>query len=144
MRIEKHIESLKEVIDEIQSALQDPKGLQAHQRRLALMLSVGIADLIELYFHRLGIMKPGAKIKHNWFKRKDIKERLKRQITGDITKVEKIDEIMEKSKQIEHDRNDMAYGSPLNDELLLKQKIDEFLEIKKLIEKLTGEKIEFK
>ncbi len=144
MRIEKHIESLTEVIDEIQTALQDPKGLQAHQRRLALMLSVGISDLIELYFHRLGIMKPGAKIKHNWLKRKDIKDRLKRQITGDITKVEKIDEIIEMSKKIENDRNDMAYGSPLNDEILLKQKIDEFLEIKKIIENITGEKIEVK
>ncbi|MEA3458898.1 MAG: hypothetical protein U9R21_09520 [Candidatus Thermoplasmatota archaeon] len=140
--MEKHIESLKEVIDEIQTALQDPQGLQVHQRRLAFMLSVGIADLLELYFHKLGIMKPGAKIKHNWLKRNDIKERLERQISGDITKIEELDEIIEKCKTIERERNDIAYGLPLNDEIMLKQKIDEFLEIKEIIENMTGEKID--
>ncbi|MFW6120075.1 MAG: hypothetical protein ACOC80_04145, partial [Petrotogales bacterium] len=114
MRLEKHLESLNEVIDEIQTALEDPHGLQAHQRRLALMLSIGIADLIEIYFHRLEIMKPGAKIKHNWLKRKNIKERLEKQISGDLAKVENLDKILEKSKRIEQKRDDFAYGSPVN------------------------------
>ncbi|MEF8879149.1 MAG: hypothetical protein V5A64_02000 [Candidatus Thermoplasmatota archaeon] len=144
MRLEKHIESLKEVIDEIQTALEDPDGLQSHQRRLALMLSVGIVDLIEIYFHRLGVMKPGAKIKHNWLKRKNIEGKIERQISGNLSKIEKIDKILEKCREIERKRNDFAYGSPLNDEKMLKQKIDEFLEIKKIIEETTGEKIEIK
>ncbi len=34
MRLEKHEKALHEVIDEIQTALDDQRGLIAHQRRL--------------------------------------------------------------------------------------------------------------
>ena len=50
MKIEKHLKSLEEVMDEIQVALEDPRGLIAHQRRLATMLSIGVCELIEIYF----------------------------------------------------------------------------------------------
>ena len=33
---------IKEVIDEIESALKDTKGIIAHQRRLAFSLSLGV------------------------------------------------------------------------------------------------------
>ena len=52
MRIEKHHEVLKEVEDEINTALQDPGGMRKHQRRLAFMISLGIAELVEMYFHK--------------------------------------------------------------------------------------------
>ena len=60
MRAEKHKKALQEVLDEIQTALDDPRGLVAHQRRLATMLSIGTCELIEIYFHKLGIMKGGG------------------------------------------------------------------------------------
>jgi len=41
MRLEKHRKALQEVMDEIQMSLEDPRGLVAHQRRLATMLSIG-------------------------------------------------------------------------------------------------------
>ena len=69
MRIEKHEETLKEVLDEIELASKNPKGLIAHQRRLAFALSLGASTLIELYFHKLNIMKEGSRIDHRFFKK---------------------------------------------------------------------------
>lgn len=142
MRPAKHIESLEEVLNEITVALEDPGGLRKHQRRLAMMLSLGIADLVEIYFHRLGIMKPGSRIKHDWFRKKDLRERLRRQTTGNLDGVEGLEEILERCRGIEESRNDIAYGSPLEDEGILREKIDEFLEIKDIIEEATGDRIE--
>ena len=70
MRVEKHLEALKEVQDEIDSALKDPRGVVVHQRRLAFSLSLGACTLIELYFHKHNVIKEGAKIHHEWLKRK--------------------------------------------------------------------------
>ncbi|MBI5332057.1 MAG: hypothetical protein HZB65_00630 [Candidatus Aenigmarchaeota archaeon] len=46
MRVEKHLEKLKEVLDEIQTALKDQRGVVSHQARLGSMLSLGIVTLI--------------------------------------------------------------------------------------------------
>lgn len=139
MRAEKHRESLKEVLDEIEAAIEDSGGLISHQRRLAMMLSVGVTDLIEVYFHEIGIMKPGARIKHSWLKRKSFREKLKNQITGDIDRIPNLDKVIKRARKIEKRRNDMAYGSPLDDEKLLKENIDIFLEIRDIIEERIGD-----
>ncbi|MCX6821785.1 MAG: hypothetical protein NTW30_03325 [Candidatus Aenigmarchaeota archaeon] len=99
VRIEKHIESLKEVLDEIESALKDPGGLLKHQRRLAIMLSLGISELVEIYFHKLGIMKSGSRIKHTFFKKKDAKEELSNQIAISPDDVKNLDEILNIAKK---------------------------------------------
>ena len=142
MRIEKHIESLKEVLDEIESALKDPGGLLKHQRRLAIMLSLGICELVEIYFHKLGIMKSGSRIKHTFFKKKDAKEEISNQIAISPDDVKNLDEILNIAKSVEEKRDDMFYGSPVNEEELLKDKINQFLELKNLIEKEVGGVIE--
>ena len=38
----KYEEIMEEVLDEIESALKDPKGITSHQRRLSFSLSLGI------------------------------------------------------------------------------------------------------
>lgn len=139
LRIEKHRESLEEVLDEIRSALEDPEGLKSHQRRLAMMLSLGASELIEVYFHKLDIMKPGARIKHNWIKRKEPHQKLKNQITGDLNEIDELETILEKARVIERSRNDIAYGSPIEDEGTIKKKIDLFFEIKDIIEEEAGD-----
>ncbi|MBU3957487.1 MAG: hypothetical protein KKB25_00245 [Nanoarchaeota archaeon] len=137
MRLEKHEEGLKEVLSEIESALEDAGGLVNHQRRLAMMLSLGVCELIEIYFHKIGIMKGGARIKHGMFRKSNMEELLSNQITAPLKSVKNMERILEIAVSIENNRDDMAYGSPLNEEELLKEKIDEFLEMKKLIENET-------
>ena len=139
MKIEKHIEVLKEVEDEISTSLEDPEGLIKHQRRLAFMISLGISELVELYFHKLGIIKEGSRIKHEWFKKKSIKEILSNQIVKPIDSVKSIEKILLISKNIEDKRNDLAYSSPVEEESILKEEIRCYFEIKKIIESETGD-----
>ena len=138
MRLEKHLESLHEVMDEIGAALNDSRGLSSHQRRLALMLSVGFCELVEIYFHKLQILKPGSRIKHDWFRQKRIKEKLEQQVTSPLSGLAGIDEIISLAVQLEESRDDLAYGSPVNEEEFIRSRIDLFLKMKKIIETRVG------
>ncbi len=138
MKMEKHVEALKETEDEINSSLKDPDGLIKHQRRLAFMVSMGIAELVEIYFHKLKIMKEGSRIKHDWFKKKSIKETLSKQIVKPIDTVKSIDKILSISKSIEENRNNLAYSSPVEEDAILKEEINQYFEVKRIIEKEAG------
>jgi hypothetical protein len=135
MREERHNEILKEVLDEIEVSLKDERGLVSHQRRLAFSLSLGAVNLIELYFHKLSIIKEGAKINHKWFKRKKDKifVYLQKQIISPVDSVEKINEIIDLVTKIEEKRDDLAYGVP-STEKILQEKINFFFNIKELTE----------
>lgn len=142
MRIEKHVESLREVMDEIEKALEDERGLLVHQRRIALMLSMGICDLVEIYLQRLKVLKEGSRIKHTWFRGSGTKSRLSDQITGSIDSIKRIDEIIHLASGIEEKRDDLTYSSPLTSDKLLREKIDQFLDLKGIVEDETGGIIE--
>jgi len=131
---EKHKILLNEVEEEIKSALNDERGLLSHQRRLAFSLSLGMANVIEMYFHKLDVLKQGSKINHLWFKKKkeSIRDRLQKQMISPISSIEKIEEILEIAKKIEEKRDDLAYGAP-STEKILQEKINLFLELRGLI-----------
>ena len=134
MREEKHKEILKEVTDEIESALKDNRGLLPHQRRLAFSLSLGAINFLELYFHKLSIMKEGSKINHEWFKRKEerIFEYLQKQITSPINTIGNINRIVDTIRKIEEKRDDLAYGTIATEDIL-QEKINLFFELKGLV-----------
>ena len=133
MKKEKHEEILKEVLDEIEIALKDKRGLTAHQRRLAFSLSLGAVNLFELYLRNINVMKEGSKIDHRWFKKKREKifEQLQKQITSQVASISEINKIIDIIIKIEKKRDDIAYGSPTT-EKILKEKINLFFELKKL------------
>ena len=128
-------EIIEEVLDEIESALKDPKGIASHQRRLSFALSLGIVNLIEKYFKKLNVLKSGAKIDHRWFKKKkeNVKKLIVNQITCPIENLDKLDELLDKAYEIEKERNELAYGKKASEETL-KEKINLFLELKKKVE----------
>jgi len=131
----KYEEIMEEVLDEIESALKDPKGITSHQRRLSFSLSLGIVSLIEYYLNKLNVLKSGAKIDHRWFKKKkeNVKKLVEKQITVPIENIDKLDELLDKAYKIEKERNELAYGKKVSEEKL-KEKINLFLELKKVIE----------
>ena len=135
MKIEKHEDALKEVYQTIDQALNDPKGLLSYQRRIASMTSMGMQQIVEMYFHKLNIIKPGTQLKHEWFKldEKNINNKLSPTLTKKLEEIPKINEILFLSRKIESDRNDLVYGAPLENDKILKEKIDVFLELKNLI-----------
>jgi hypothetical protein len=127
------------VEDEIASAMDDPDGLVNHQRRLAFMISLGVSELVEIYFHKLGIIKEGSRIKHEWFKKNSIAEILSNQIVKPIEDVRRMGEILSISKDIESARNDLAYSSPIEEEGMLRDEISMYFKVKEIIEEETGE-----
>lgn len=131
MKEEKHYETLNEVLEEIETALRDPRGLKSHQRRLAFSLSLGASTLIELYFHKLNILKEGSKINHLWFKRKkdNVLISLQSQITSPIASLPNIDKIITLAINIEEKRDDLAYGAPAKEEIL-QEKINTFFKLR--------------
>lgn len=130
---EKHEEALNEVKEEIENALKDKRGLLFHQRRLAFLLSLGMANIIELYFHKLDLIKGGSKINHLWFKKtkEKIKERLQEQIVSPIDSIQCIEEIIEIASKIEEKRDNLAYGAP-STEKILQEKINLFFELRRI------------
>ena len=133
MKEEKHEEIIKEVLDEIESALKDNRGLVSHQRRLIFSITLGAANLLELYFHKLNIIKEGSIVNHLWFKRKKEKivKQLQNQVTSPINTIKDINEILEIIIKIEEKRDDIAYGSPTT-EKILQGKINLFFKLKKI------------
>ena len=133
MKIEKHQEIINEVLEEINSALNDKRGLLPHQRRLAFSLSLGAVNILEIYLHNLDIIKEGSKIDHRWFKRKEqtILEQLQKQVVSPINSIENIKKIIEIISKIEEKRDDLAYGAPAT-EKTLQEKINLFFELKRI------------
>jgi len=128
-------EIIKEVLDEIESALEDNKGIVSHQRRLAFSLSLGAVNLIENYLKKQNVLKSGAKINHLWLKKKkeNVKKLISNQIVCPIENLKEIDEILDAAYKIEKERNEIAYGK-LVSEKMLKEKINLFLNLKKVVE----------
>ena len=142
MQESKHADAIKETMRTIDEALKG-KNILDFQRRLASMLSVGLQHLVELYLHRLYVIKPGAFVKHEWFLMgdKNLKAKFSAILTQPYEEIENINEIASLARDIEGDRNELLYGSPIGDENRLKEKIGSFLETKKIVEK-TGDIIE--
>lgn len=132
---EKYKEIFSEVMDEIESSLKDPKGVIAHQRRLAFSLSFGMVNLLESYLDKLNVLKPGAKINHLWLKKKkeNVKKLISNQITSQIDSIENINKILDVAFKIEIERNELVYGKKVSENILNK-KIDLFLNLKKELE----------
>ncbi len=132
MQEEKHDDALRETEDTIKDALEG--NILDYQRRLMSMISLGVQHAIELYLHRLHVIKPGAHVKHEWFRMGDrnAKQRLSAIMTKKIDEIPNIMEIMSIAREIEKDRNEIIYGAPLESDGVLRNKIDDFLEIKKL------------
>lgn len=134
MKKEKLELGLKEVLDEINTALKDSRGLVSHQRRLAFSLSLGASILLELYLQNLDVIKEGAKINHLWFKKKkeNTLKILQNQIVPPIDSVKDIKNITDLIINIESKRDEIAYGSPVSEEILQK-KINLFFKLKEMV-----------
>lgn len=128
-------ELIKEVLDEIESALKDPRGIEFHQRRLAFLLSLGSVSLIEHHLKKMNVFKPGARINHLWLKKKkeNAKKLIANQITCPVESLENLDSFLDAAYLLEKERNEMAYGKKFS-ENTIKKKIHMFLELKKRVE----------
>ena len=133
--MERNAALLTEVMEEIESSLKDPKGVTAHQRRLAFCLSLGTVALIEESLVKKQVFKSGAKINHLWFKKKkgNVKILIARQITCPVENLTELDDLLSLAFEIERERNTLAYGKQATEEQL-STKIRAFLNLKRRVE----------
>lgn len=131
MKPDKHKMILQEVAEEIELALRDPRGLLPHQRRIAFVLSLGTVNLLEIYFHKLNLIKEGTKIDHRWFKKEkdNAKQRLMGCVVRPVSEIPNINQLLDLAYEVEKDRDNLVYGAPAT-EALLKKKIGLFLMLK--------------
>jgi len=124
-----------ETSDEIDSALNDSRGLLFHQKRLAFCLSDGICNILENYLKEKGVLKPGAKINHQWLKKKkdNVLKILSERLITPIEKLPKLNAILDAAFKIEYKRNEFVYGVKTDDKIL-RDLIDIYLDVKKEIE----------
>ncbi len=139
MQEDKHFEALKETKKYLEESLKDPAGLLSRQRLFMSALSLGMQHAVELWLHKEKAIKPGATVKHEWFgaEGRRIKLKMAGALTRDINTIQDSDKVLSLSREIERNRNDIIYGSPLPSDIVLKEKLEALLELKKAIENAT-------
>jgi len=141
MQEEKHRPALKEVRAYIEESLKNPKGLIPRQRLLMTALSLGMQHAVEMWLHKAGAIKPGASVKHEFFKSEErrLKIKLAGMLTKNISSLKNADSILSIAREIERSRDDIIYGVPLTSDRILREKIDLFFELKKAIKEAAGD-----
>ena len=129
MKIESHLENLKESIREIEEAVT--RGVVERQRTLGFHASAGAADMLEIILHKENLIDPGFIVKHEWFNSKNI---IKEKFSFNFPKKEEILSLMEK---IEGLRNSLCYGKRRNEEELF-EFIANFNKLKDIFLEVSG------
>lgn len=128
MKIEDHLENLKESVREIEDSIKE--GLLQKQRTIGFHTSSGAIDILEIILHKNNLIDSGFIVKHEWFNSKrKITEKFyfdfphKKEIINHITIIEGI-------------RNKLCYGKRQK-EKELEMVIYEFNKLKKLFIEVT-------
>lgn len=129
MKIESHLENLKESVREIESAIK--VGLSEKQRSIGFHTSAGAVDMLEIIFHYFNLIDPGFVIKHEWFNSARLVEE---KIPFSFTKKK---EILDLVMTVESVRNKLCYGKR-QDESSLEDVVSSFNQLKNLFVEVTG------
>ena len=140
MQEDKHAAALQEVDAFISESLASGE-LLGRQRLLMTALSLSMQHLVELWLHRNRAIKPGAAVKHEFFKSEERKLKLKLagMLTKDISSLKHADTILALAREIERNRDDIIYGAPLPNDRALREKLDYFFELKKAVKDAVGD-----
>ena len=129
MKIEHHLENLKESVREVENAVQE--GLASKQRTLGFHTSSAAIDMLEIILHKNNLIDPGFVIKHEWF---NSKKKIEEKLPFDFSKKR---EILACIVKIEAARNKLCYGKR-QDEKGLEEIVQEFLRLKELFVEVAG------
>ena len=129
MKIEHHLENLKESVREIENAVKE--GLASKQRTLGFHTSSAAIDILEIILHKNNLIDPGFVIKHEWF---NSKKKIEEKLPFDFSKKR---EILACIVKIEAARNKLCYGKR-QDEKGLEEIVQEFLRLKELFVEVAG------
>lgn len=128
MKLETHLENLKESIQEIEDAVS--KGVEAKQMTIGFHSSSGAMNILEIILHENNLIDPGFIVKHEWLNFKNI---VKTKLNFDFPKKEGIIKLMMK---VEFLRNPLCYGRRRTEEEIIPI-IEAFNNLKKLFQEVT-------
>ena len=126
MRIERHIQALIELLEDIRKEPNPAVIGFAYSAALVHMFHITFADDLD----------PGRAVKHTDFKSKERANKLK-QIIPDFPDKNKLFLLW---KQMEDKRNDLCYGHPAKKDV--DEYISQFYKIKEILEKISKKKFE--
>jgi len=129
MKIDSHLENLKESVREIEEAIT--KGLSKKQRTLGFHTSAAAIDILEIILHEKNLIDPGFIIKHEWF---NSEKKIEEKFPFDF---ENKKEIIILIKNIENARNNLCYGKRQDDKTLEKL-IQDFNKLKNIFREATN------
>lgn len=129
MKIESHLQNLKESIREVDLAVIE--NLLQKQRTLGFHTSAGAIDILEIILHKNNLIDPGFVIKHEWF---SSKRKIKEKFPFDFPHKKEIISLIER---IEGIRNILCYGKR-QDEEILEKLIHDFNKLKQIFLEVTG------
>lgn len=110
MKIEMHLESLKELFEEIAEGIE--KGIEKRQKIIGFCTSSACVDLLEILLHKNNLIDPGFIVKHQWLKSKN---KLKEKLPFDFPNKK---EILDLIFKIEEKRDILCYDKPQNKEII--------------------------
>jgi hypothetical protein len=128
MRIEKHMENLRESIEVIEECVKIGR-LTERQRTIGFHTSVGSVELLEVYLHKKNLIDPGMQLKHDWF---DSKKKVESKLPFDFPNKDKVISLITK---IENRRNILCYGAPQEKKIVI-ETIQLFQELRKTLEEM--------
>ena len=123
MKIESHMDNLRESIEEINDSVS--KGVESRQRTLGFHTSAGAIDMLEIILHEKNLIDFGFVLKHDWF---NSKRRVLEKLDFDF---QKKDEIIKLMLKIENVRNKLCYGKRQEEKVLI-DLIENFNSLKKI------------
>lgn len=129
MKIDRHLENLRESFQEIEAAVKE--GLLSKQRTIGFHASAAAVDMLEIILHQQNLIDPGFVIKHDWF---DSAKTIAQKFPVDFSHKEEILSLMMK---IEIPRNQLCYGKR-QDEQVLEEIVRHFNRLKQLFHEVTG------
>lgn len=128
MKVESHLENLKETVSEINKAIRE--GLEGKQRTLGFHTSAGAIDMLEIILHENNLIDPGFVIKHEIF---NSKRKIENKFGFDFPRKR---EIIELITRIEKERNKLCYGKRQDETILIKL-VDNFNQLKEIFLEVT-------
>jgi len=129
MKIESHLENLKESIAEIEECVK--KGLVEKQRTVGFHCSAGAIDMLEIILHKKELIDTGFIIKHEWF---NSKNKINEKFNFDFIRKQ---EILDLITSIEKVRNKLCYGKRQSEDVL-EHVVKNFNHLKEIFKEVTG------
>ncbi len=134
--VSEHQRKIKEHLQEIKDALDE--GLEHKPVTLGFHMSACATELLELYLHKLNLISLGKTIKHNWFEKPKLEQKIlpiiERKLPVSFPDKDKIYHLI---YTIEEHRDNLIYGK--NSPVLTQVIVKNFMELKELLEKKLKE-----